>query len=144
VLNHYKHHNSFIHLCLCGPLLDLGRFFSFLIYTQSVGLLGQGISPPQSRCLHTGQHKHRINADIHALSGIRTHDPSFRASEDSSYLRQGGHYDRLIIIIHVIITKIVKIYFKLKEENYVMIVSFQFFFSSISFNSPHTIRHRKG
>jgi hypothetical protein len=36
---------------------------------------------------------HRINAhtDIHALSGIRTHDPSVRASEDSSCLRQGGH-----------------------------------------------------
>jgi hypothetical protein len=33
--------------------VDLGRFFSFLIYTQSVGLLGRGISPSQGRCLHT-------------------------------------------------------------------------------------------
>jgi hypothetical protein len=28
-------------------LVDLGRFFSFLIYTQLVGLLGQRISPLQ-------------------------------------------------------------------------------------------------
>jgi hypothetical protein len=32
-------------------------FFSFLIYTQSVGLLGPGISPSQGRCLHAEQHK---------------------------------------------------------------------------------------
>jgi hypothetical protein len=32
--------------------VDLGRFFSFLIYTQSVGLLGQEISPSQGRYLH--------------------------------------------------------------------------------------------
>jgi hypothetical protein len=34
-------------------LVDLGRFLSFLIYRQSVGLLGRGISPSQSRYLHT-------------------------------------------------------------------------------------------
>jgi hypothetical protein len=30
------------------------------------------------------------------LSGIRTHDPSVRASEDSSCLRLRGHCDRLV------------------------------------------------
>jgi hypothetical protein len=32
------------------------------------------ISPSRGRYLHTGQHKHRINAhtEVHALSGIRT------------------------------------------------------------------------
>jgi hypothetical protein len=47
--------------------------------------------------LDTEQNKHRINAhntDIHALSGILTHDPSVRASEDSSCLRPRGHCDR--------------------------------------------------
>jgi hypothetical protein len=34
------------------------------------------------------------NTDIHASSGIRTHDPSVRASEDSSCLRPHGHCDR--------------------------------------------------
>jgi hypothetical protein len=38
-------------------LVDLGRFLSLLIYTQSVGLLGRGISPSQGRYLHTEQHK---------------------------------------------------------------------------------------
>jgi hypothetical protein len=33
-------------------LVDLGRFFSSLIYTQSVGLLGLGMSPSQDRYVH--------------------------------------------------------------------------------------------
>jgi hypothetical protein len=44
------------------------------------------------------QNTNRINAhstDIHALSRIRTHDPSVRSSEDSSCLRPRGHCDRL-------------------------------------------------
>jgi hypothetical protein len=75
--------NLFIHQWLYRPLLGPGPFFNFVIlFTQSVGHLGWVISPSQGRYLHTGQHKHRINAqgDIHALSGIRTHDPSVRAS----------------------------------------------------------------
>jgi hypothetical protein len=39
--------------------------FSFLIYTQSVGLLGRGMRPSQGRYLYTEQHKHRINAHRH-------------------------------------------------------------------------------
>jgi hypothetical protein len=77
-------------------LVDLGRFVSFLIHTQSVGLLGWGISPSQGRYLHTGRHKHRINAHrLHASSGIRTNDPSVRAGEDGSCLRPRGHCDWL-------------------------------------------------
>jgi hypothetical protein len=75
-----------IHQWLYSP----GLFFSFIIFfTQTIGLLGRAISPSQGHYIHTGQHKHRINAhaDIHALSGIRTHDPSVRVSEDSSCLR---------------------------------------------------------
>jgi hypothetical protein len=42
------------------------------------------IIPSQGRYIHTGQHKHRINAhaNIHALSGIRTHGPSVRTNEE--------------------------------------------------------------
>jgi hypothetical protein len=66
-----------IYVWLYSPLLNLGRFFSFLIYTQSVGLLERGISPSQGRYLHTGQHKQRINAHtgqtgIHALDRAAT------------------------------------------------------------------------
>jgi hypothetical protein len=35
----------FIYLRLYSPLLGLGRFFGFLIFTKSVGLLGRGTSP---------------------------------------------------------------------------------------------------
>jgi hypothetical protein len=70
------------HQWLYSPLLDPGLFFSFgNIFTQTAILLGRVISPSQGRYLHIGQHKHKTNTytDIHALSGIRIHDPSVRA-----------------------------------------------------------------
>jgi hypothetical protein len=36
---------------------------------------------------------------IHALSEIRTHDPSVRADEDCTCLRQRGHWDRHVWLI---------------------------------------------
>jgi hypothetical protein len=87
-----------VYLWLYSPLLVLDRFSVSWSFTQSVGLLGQWISPSQGSYLHTGQHKHRtrVNAhtDIHALSGIRAHDLSAWAGEDSSFLRPGGHCHR--------------------------------------------------
>jgi hypothetical protein len=67
------------------------------LLTQTVELLGRLISPLQGRYLHAGQHKHRMNArtNIHALNRIRNHDPSVRASKDSSCPRRRSHYDRL-------------------------------------------------
>jgi hypothetical protein len=65
-------------LWLYSPLLGLG-------------LLGWGISPSE-RPLP----KHKINGhntDIHALGGIWTHDPSVRASKNSSCLRPRSHCD---------------------------------------------------
>jgi hypothetical protein len=44
---------------LFASLVNLDRLFSFLIYTQSVGLLGQGISPSQGRYINTEQHKQK-------------------------------------------------------------------------------------
>jgi hypothetical protein len=57
---------------------------------------------------HTGQQTNRINAhtDIHALSGIRIHDPRVQAGEDGSCLRSRGHCDRLPN--HVITMNIIK------------------------------------
>jgi hypothetical protein len=49
----------------CTALVELGQFFSFLIYTKTGGLLGRGISPSHGRYLHKEQHKHRINARRH-------------------------------------------------------------------------------
>jgi hypothetical protein len=42
------------------PLIQFRNHFS-----QKVGLLGRVISPSQGRYLHTGHHKHRINAYTH-------------------------------------------------------------------------------
>jgi hypothetical protein len=96
---------SFIHQWLYSPLLGPGLFFSFvIIFTQTIGLLGRVISLLQGLYLHTGQHKHRINAhtDIHALNGIRINDHSFRSSEDSTCLRPLGYRDRLIMLTLVV------------------------------------------
>jgi hypothetical protein len=63
--NVYRFH-SFIYQWLYSPLLGPGLFFSFVMFfTQSVGLLERGISPSQGHYLHTGKHKHRINAHTH-------------------------------------------------------------------------------
>jgi hypothetical protein len=62
-------------------------------FSQTVGLLGWVISPSQGLYLNTGQHK--LTPNIHALSGIRTHDPSVRANADSSCFRPRGYCDRL-------------------------------------------------
>jgi hypothetical protein len=40
------------------------------------------------------QNKHIRIPNIHALCGIRTHDPGFRVSEDSTCLRTLGYRDR--------------------------------------------------
>jgi hypothetical protein len=37
-----------------------------------------------------------MHTDVHALSGIRTHDPSVRAGEDGSCLRLRDHCDRRV------------------------------------------------
>jgi hypothetical protein len=69
------------------PLTQFRNHFSWM-----VGLIERVISPSQGRYLNTGQHKHKPN--IHALCGIRTHDPSVRAREESSCLRPHGYRDR--------------------------------------------------
>jgi hypothetical protein len=97
---------SFINQRLCSPLLGPGLSFILeIFFTQTVGILGRVISLCQGRYLHTGQHKYRINANtnIHALSGIRTHDPRVRASEDSSCLRPRGQCDLPVIIFLICI-----------------------------------------
>jgi hypothetical protein len=85
--------HSFIHSSMTRqpvigpwPLLQFRNFFYTVGRTPLTG------DQPVARPLPT----HRINAytDIHALSGIRIHDPTVRASEDSSCLRPRGHRDQ--------------------------------------------------
>jgi hypothetical protein len=60
-------------------LKSLGRFTyrRFLeLFLHMVGFLGRVISPSQGPYLHrTTQHR-KMRTNIHALRGIRTHDPS--------------------------------------------------------------------
>jgi hypothetical protein len=91
-----------IYLSVClsmalQPFVGPSSLFSFIIFfTQMIGLLGRAISPSQGRYVHmrTTQTQNK-RADIHASCGIRPHDPSVRAGEDSSCLRPRGHCDRL-------------------------------------------------
>jgi hypothetical protein len=87
---------SFVHQWLYSLLLGPCHFFSFVIlYTVDSTLWTE--DQPVARPLPTHrttqtQYKH---TDIHALSGIRNHDPSVLAGGDSSCLRPRGHCDRL-------------------------------------------------
>jgi hypothetical protein len=77
-------------------LVGLAHFFSFLIYAQSVGLLGRG-DQPVARPLPTHRTAETQNkwTDIHASSGIWIYDPSVRVGEDESCLILHGHCDWL-------------------------------------------------
>jgi hypothetical protein len=56
------------------PLIQFRKHFS-----QTVGLLGRVISPPQGRYLNTGQHKHKINAHQTSMpwEGFKPTTPAF-------------------------------------------------------------------
>jgi hypothetical protein len=84
------------------PSWALAYSFSFMITLQTVVPLGRVISSSQGLYLNTGQrkqNKYTHTPNIHALSGIRTYDPSVRASEDSSCIRPLGYCDRHIYYI---------------------------------------------
>jgi hypothetical protein len=43
-----------------------------------------------------------MHSDIHSLNGIRPHDPSVRASKDSSCLWPRGHWERYWLLLHAL------------------------------------------
>jgi hypothetical protein len=74
---------------------------------------------PVTRPLPTQtQYKH---TDIHTLCRIRTHDPSVRASEDSTCLRPRGHCDLLYNAIEIYIStanlRSCKLYFSIQTQS---------------------------
>jgi hypothetical protein len=76
--------------------------------TQSIGLPWTEDQPvvrplPTRRPTQTQNER----THIHGLSGIRTHDPSVRANEDSSCLRSRGHCDRHFLGIPYLNKKII-------------------------------------
>jgi hypothetical protein len=88
-----KLRKQFFFRWLFHPIQGPGLLFSsVIICSQIVGLLDEWsgrrktATPTQNKRIHT--------PNIHVLSGIRTHDPSVGASEDSSYLRPRRYCDR--------------------------------------------------
>jgi hypothetical protein len=97
---------SFIHQWLYNTLFGPWPLLQFrnLFYTVGRDSLYEW-SALRKAAACTGQHKHRINAytDIHALSGLRTHDPSFRGSEDSLRHRLRYHCDRRLLCVPLVL-----------------------------------------
>jgi hypothetical protein len=87
-----------IHPCLWLYSLLLGPwpFFSFLIFLHRRWDSLDGRSSRRKAATYTQDNTNTeyTHTDIHALSGIRTDDPSVWAGEDSSCLRPRGHFDR--------------------------------------------------
>jgi hypothetical protein len=100
LINHWV---PLIHLYSCCSLWTIGHpwkasfHFSFLILRQFVGLLGRGISTSPGRYLHRTTQTEWTYTNIHASSGIRIHNLSVRADEDSWCPRPLGYCDRLEI-----------------------------------------------
>jgi hypothetical protein len=57
----------------------------WILYTVD-GTPWTGDQPSRKATTYTGQHIEVIRSDIHASSGIRTHDPSVSAGEDVTTL----------------------------------------------------------
>jgi hypothetical protein len=83
-------------------LVDLGWFFSFLIYTQSVGLHGQATACRKA-ATYTQNNTNTVytHTYIHDSIGIGNHDPCVRAGEGGSYLRPRGPCDQLQVPVAV-------------------------------------------
>jgi hypothetical protein len=85
---------------LSMALVDLGRFLSILIYTDSVRLPGREIIRPQGSCLYTEQHKHRINARRHLCLEWDSNPRSQCSTGRKRFTpRLRGHYDRHFILV---------------------------------------------
>jgi hypothetical protein len=96
-VSYFKNTQMKFNLCMAlQPFVGPWPLFQFIdLFTQSVGLLGWKISPPQGRYLHTKEYKHRINAhtDIQSSGEIRTHDPTVWTGETVHSL------DRVVTLI---------------------------------------------
>jgi hypothetical protein len=88
-----------LQMSVCGSaaLVDLGRFCSFIILSSVSMTLWTG-----SACRKAATYTQNTNTDVHDWIEIRNHNPSLPASLDSSCLIQGGHFDRHLRCITVV------------------------------------------
>jgi hypothetical protein len=76
--------------------------FTSIIRSRTVGrtpLTGDQLVTRPSLHVHKEKPSHNTTLNLHGLSGIRTHSPGVRTSEDSSCLRSLGYRDRLSILL---------------------------------------------
>jgi hypothetical protein len=89
---------SFYFHWLFQPIQGLRLLFNsvILLFTERTPLTGdQLVARPLPKHRTTQPQNKRIHTpNIHALSEIRTHDPSVQASEDSIFLRPRGYRHR--------------------------------------------------
>jgi hypothetical protein len=70
----------YIYICLYSPLLDRGSFSVSWSFTRSVGPLGRGISPSQSRCLHKQDNKTKNKCKLTSMLQVGF-EPTIPVSE---------------------------------------------------------------
>jgi hypothetical protein len=103
ILNYCLYICRYIHFFSVAPqsLKDLGRltYRRFLeLFRHMVGLLGRVISRLQGLYQHrTTQHR-KTRTNIHALSGIRTHDPSNQPAKTHASDRTATVTGRFLIL----------------------------------------------
>jgi hypothetical protein len=83
-------------------------YWNLRIYFCTFGRTPWTVDRPVARSLlhKTAQHR-KTRTDIHASSGIRTHDPSDRADKDGKCLRLRSHWDRPSYLLTSIISYLV-------------------------------------
>jgi hypothetical protein len=95
----WYHHHQWLY----SPCKNLGRltYRGFVILLRhTAGLLWTSGQPVAKASTYTRQHNIQTQeTNIHALSGIRTHDPSNQAAADLR-LRPRGHWDRHMLVYH--------------------------------------------
>jgi hypothetical protein len=97
-LMNQHHHHHYCRRCRLSVIRPLGLFrFETYEFIWTVGRTPWTGDQPDARPLHTHRttQRRKMRTYIHASSGVRTHDPSVRAAEDSTYLRPLGHWDHL-------------------------------------------------
>jgi hypothetical protein len=89
------HSQSCYHFFSCGSTVlqdpDRLTYRRFLeLFRHTVGLLGRVISPSQGLYLHRTTQHWKTRTNIHALSGIRTHNPSNQPAKTQASDRTAG------------------------------------------------------
>jgi hypothetical protein len=93
----------FIYLSIYRPFCWILALFQFLnrIHSRQNSLDGGSARRKVAIYTQNNTNTEKTHTDIHVVSGIRIHDPSVRASKDSSCLRPRGDCDRQLHVLPI-------------------------------------------